>query len=96
MTPRPVRAGGPDWPAGQQGWPPDLARTHRRLILHRTIATGNSQRCYQKRNRGDLSAWRPDEAKNSFADTTVESIVLEVFPSASTAKAWRPHRRVVR
>jgi hypothetical protein len=44
----------------------------------------------------DLSAWRPDEAKNSFADTTVESIVLEVFPSASTAKAWRPHRRVVR
>ena len=26
----------------------------------------------------DLSAWRPQEAKNSFADTTVESIVLEV------------------
>jgi len=26
----------------------------------------------------DLSAWRPDQAKNSFAGTTVESIVLEV------------------
>jgi Domain of unknown function (DUF4331) len=26
----------------------------------------------------DLSGWRPDSAKNSFADTTVESIVLEV------------------
>ncbi len=26
----------------------------------------------------DLSAWRPQEAKNSFAGTTVESIVLEV------------------
>jgi Domain of unknown function (DUF4331) len=26
----------------------------------------------------DLSAWRPEDAKNSFADTTVESIVLEV------------------
>jgi hypothetical protein len=26
----------------------------------------------------DLSAWRPANAKNSFADTTVESIVLEV------------------
>jgi hypothetical protein len=26
----------------------------------------------------DLSAWRPDEAKNSFAGKTVESIVLEV------------------
>jgi hypothetical protein len=26
----------------------------------------------------DLSAWRPEEAKNSFAGTTVESIVLEV------------------
>lgn len=26
----------------------------------------------------DLSQWRPDEARNSFADTTVESIVLEV------------------
>jgi hypothetical protein len=26
----------------------------------------------------DLSEWRPDEAQNSFADTTVESIVLEV------------------
>jgi hypothetical protein len=27
----------------------------------------------------DLSAWRPEHAKNSFAGTTVESIVLEVF-----------------
>ena len=26
----------------------------------------------------DLSSWRPDDARNSFADTTVESIVLEV------------------
>jgi hypothetical protein len=26
----------------------------------------------------DLSAWRPEAARNSFADTTVESIVLEV------------------
>ena len=26
----------------------------------------------------DLSAWRPERARNSFADTTVESIVLEV------------------
>jgi hypothetical protein len=26
----------------------------------------------------DLSSWRPDQAKNSFADTTVESIVLEI------------------
>ena len=26
----------------------------------------------------DLSAWRPQDAQNSFADTTVESIVLEV------------------
>jgi hypothetical protein len=26
----------------------------------------------------DLSAWRPEDARNSFADTTVESIVLEV------------------
>jgi hypothetical protein len=26
----------------------------------------------------DLSAWRPENARNSFADTTVESIVLEV------------------
>ena len=26
----------------------------------------------------DLSAWRPENAKNSFANTTVESIVLEV------------------
>jgi hypothetical protein len=26
----------------------------------------------------DLSAWRPENAQNSFADTTVESIVLEV------------------
>ncbi len=26
----------------------------------------------------DLSAWRPEEAQNSFANTTVESIVLEV------------------
>jgi Domain of unknown function (DUF4331) len=26
----------------------------------------------------DLSAWRPDDAKNSFAGTTVETIVLEV------------------
>ena len=26
----------------------------------------------------DLSGWRPEQAKNSFADTTVESIVLEV------------------
>jgi hypothetical protein len=26
----------------------------------------------------DLSAWRPEKAKNSFADTTVDSIVLEV------------------
>jgi hypothetical protein len=26
----------------------------------------------------DLSAWRPEDAKNSFAGTTVESIVLEV------------------
>ena len=26
----------------------------------------------------DLSGWRPEEAQNSFADTTVESIVLEV------------------
>ena len=26
----------------------------------------------------DLSEWRPDEAQNSFANTTVESIVLEV------------------
>jgi hypothetical protein len=26
----------------------------------------------------DLSAWRPEDAQNSFADTTVESIVLEV------------------
>jgi hypothetical protein len=26
----------------------------------------------------DLSSWRPDQATNSFADTTVESIVLEV------------------
>jgi hypothetical protein len=27
----------------------------------------------------DLSAWRPEHAKNSFAGTTVESIVLEIF-----------------
>jgi hypothetical protein len=27
---------------------------------------------------GDLSAWRPENAKNSFTGTTVESIVLEV------------------
>jgi len=26
----------------------------------------------------DLSSWQPDRAKNSFADTTVESIVLEI------------------
>ena len=26
----------------------------------------------------DLSAWRPEDAKNSFADTTVESIVVEI------------------
>jgi Domain of unknown function (DUF4331) len=26
----------------------------------------------------DLSSWRPEQAKNSFADTTVESIVLEI------------------
>ena len=26
----------------------------------------------------DLSAWQPDQAKNSFADTTVDSIVLEI------------------
>ena len=26
----------------------------------------------------DLSGWRPEDAKNSFADTTVESIVLEI------------------
>ena len=31
-----------------------------------------------KGTAADLSQWRPDEAKNSFADTTVESIVLEV------------------
>ncbi len=31
-----------------------------------------------KGTAADLSGWRPDEAKNSFAGTTVESIVLEV------------------
>ena len=30
------------------------------------------------RTAPDLSAWRPEDAQNSFADTTVESIVLEV------------------
>ena len=44
----------------------------------------------------DLSGWRPDEAKNSFAGTTVESIVLEMPHAASAAAARRPHRRVVR
>jgi hypothetical protein len=34
----------------------------------------------------DLSAWRPDEAKNSFTDTTVESIVLEVSHQDSQLK----------
>jgi Domain of unknown function (DUF4331) len=32
----------------------------------------------QKGTAPKLSSWRPSEAKNSFADTTVESIVLEV------------------
>lgn len=32
----------------------------------------------KKGDAPDLSAWRPQEAKNSFAGTTVESIVLEV------------------
>ena len=27
----------------------------------------------------DWSAWHPEDARNSFAGTTVESIVLEVF-----------------
>jgi len=39
----------------------------------------------------DLSAWRPDNAKNSFAGTTVESIVLEV-PHAD--RLLRPSTRI--
>jgi hypothetical protein len=39
----------------------------------------------------DLSGWRPDEAKNSFAGTSVESIVLEV-PHADPQ--LRPGRRI--
>ena len=42
----------------------------------------------------DLSEWRPDEAQNSFANTTVESIVLEVSHRASEAAARRSHRRL--
>jgi hypothetical protein len=39
----------------------------------------------------DLSGWRPDEAKNSFAGTTVESIVLEV---PHTDGRLRPSSRI--
>jgi hypothetical protein len=38
-------------------------------IINGAIATGTAP---------DLSKWQPDAAKNSFADTTVDSIVLEV------------------
>lgn len=43
-----------------------------------------------KGTAADLSEWRPDEAKNSFAGTSVESIVLEV-PHADPQ--LRPGRR---
>ena len=42
----------------------------------------------------DLSAWRPEAAKNSFADTTVESIVLEIshqnpkLPAGANVGVW--------
>ena len=38
-------------------------------IVNEAVANGTAP---------DLSAWRPDQARNSFAGTTVESIVLEV------------------
>ena len=41
----------------------------------------------------DLSGWRPDEAQNSFAGTTVRTIVLEV-PHADRCCAGRLDRRV--
>ena len=44
----------------------------------------------------DLSGWRPDNAKNSFADTFVESIVLEVTHAAPPATARYQGRGVVR
>jgi hypothetical protein len=44
----------------------------------------------------DLSAWRPENATNSFAGTTVESIVLEVSHQHPQLKPRRPHRRLVR
>jgi hypothetical protein len=44
----------------------DLSRL---AIVNAAVAKGTA---------ADLAQWRPDEAKNSFAGTTVESIVLEV------------------
>ncbi len=41
-------------------------------IINEAVAKGTA---------ADLSAWRPDNAQNSFAGTTVESIVLEVAHS---------------
>ena len=35
-------------------------------------------RAVKNRTAVDLSAWRPEDAKNSFANTTVDTIVLEV------------------
>ena len=35
-------------------------------------------RAVKNRTAVDLSAWRPEDAKNSFANTTVDMIVLEV------------------
>jgi Domain of unknown function (DUF4331) len=44
----------------------DLSRL---AIINGAVANGTAP---------DLSGWRPDDAKNSFADTTVDSIVLEI------------------
>ena len=60
---RPTRAGGTNGRAGQRGWHPDLDRAHRRLVLHRPIATRDRQRCSQKRDRGGPLGMAPGGRK---------------------------------
>ena len=57
---------------------PFMGRAYRRSVLHRSVATREGQRPVKSGTAVDLSAWHPEDAKNSFAGTIVESIVLEV------------------
>ena len=46
---------------GQRGWHPVMGRTHRRLVLHRPIATREGQRPNKKRDRSGPVGLAPGE-----------------------------------